>query len=156
MKTLSESLTDFFIQEIKNEFRFPLEGRLQILADVDHYKASEDHSVWLQKQQKAPEMAEVYWDGEWIMDFQLDTEKSIIFAIFWNGFYKAYEQNRIRLNQGLADTEFKDINVMIESNKKKLPKPQTALEKEAEKIIAEIKEDSNGTQDATRSNPGGN
>lgn len=156
MQSLSESLTKFFINEIKNEFRFSLDDRLQVLADVDHYKASEDHSVWLQKKGKAPEMAEVYWDGEWIMDFDLNTEKSIIFALFWNGFYKAYEQNRIRLNQGLADTEFKDLNVMIESNKKKLPKPQTAVEREAEKIIAEIKEESNGTIPAPKPYTGGN
>lgn len=143
MQTISDGLTAFFIQEIKNEFQFPLIGRLEVLADVDHYKASEDHSVWLQKKDKAPKMAEVYWDGEWIMDFDLSTEKSIIFALFWNGFYKAYSQNRIRLNQGLADTEVKDINVMIEANKKKLPKPQTAVEREAEKIIAELKEEHN-------------
>lgn len=147
--TLSESLTKYFIEEIKNDFRFPLEGRLQVLADVDHFNSNVDESVWLQKKQKAPEMAEVYWDGEWIIDFQLDTEKSIVMALFWNGFYKAYEQNRIRLNQGLADTEFKDINVMIESNKKRLPVPKTALEQEAEKIIAEIKEERNESKTTT-------
>jgi len=143
MTTLSDGLTAFFIQEVKNDFQFPIEGRLQVLADIDHYKASEDESVWLQNKNRAPKMAEVYWDGEWIVDFDVNTEKSIIIALFWNGFYKAYEQNRIRLNKGLADTEFKDINVMIESNKKKLPEPKTAVEREAEKIIAEINEERN-------------
>lgn len=147
--TISDSLTKYFIDELKNEFRFSLEGRLQVIADIDHFNPGVDESVWLQKKDRAPKMAEVYWDGEWIIDFSLDTEKSIVVALFWNGFYKAYEQNRIRLNQGLAATEPKDINVMIEANKKKLPEPKTAVEREAEKIIAEINEERNAAKPTT-------
>lgn len=140
MSQESDHVTKYFIGEIQKEFNFPIEDRLAVVLDTDHFKSSEDHSVWLQAQGKAPKMAEVYWDGEWIIDFALETEKSIVMALFWNGFYKAYTNGRIRLNQGLASAEYQSIESMIESSKKKvtITKPESEMDRQVNQILAEI------------------
>lgn len=154
-KSFASFVREKFYDEVQKEFKFSIKGRLVVIADTEHYKASVDESVWLQKKGTAPTMFEVYWDNEWIIDFSTETEQEIVFALFWNGFYKAYAENRIRLNEGLAEKEVKDINVMIESSKKAL-KPAANLspvEREAEKIIAEINAERKKEKDAIKTAP---
>ena len=152
-KSASDKMTEEFISLVQKDFEFPLIGRLEVIADVDHYKASEDESVWLQKKSDAPKMFEVYWDGEWIIDFAFETEISITLAIFWQGFLKAYSEGTISLNKGIATQKSDDINELIKQNQKRLDKQQLTLasptEKLADEIIAGIESDQNDSPTAT-------
>ncbi len=152
--TASDKMTKAFIDLIQGEFKFPLLGRLEVIADVDHYKPGEDESVWMQKKGIAPQMFEVYWDGEWIMDFAHETEIEITIALFWQSFLKAYEANRIRLVEGMAELEPKDQNLdnLLSYHKKKLvkrPATQSPTDKVADLIVDGIKKESHGSKTAT-------
>ena len=152
--TESDKMTKAFIDMIQKEFKFPLLGRLEILADVDHFRKGEDESVWLQSKGKAPEMYEVYWDGEWLMDFAHATEVEITMAIFWQAFLKAYQENRIRLIEGLADLEPKDqtLDNLISTTKKRLVTRTSATSQDnrlADRVVTEIVKESRGNKNAT-------
>lgn len=151
LKSFPQHVREQFKHEIQKEFNFSIDKRLVVIADTEQYKASVDESVWLQKGEKAPKMFEVYWDSEWIMDFSTDTEKEIVFALFWNGFYKAYTENRIRLNQGLAESEPKMLDTLFASNKKRLDSVKTSspLDKEADAILAEIAKEKSASKPAS-------
>lgn len=143
-------------RKLQESFEFPLTDRLQIIADVEHYKASEDESVWLQKQGKAPTMFEVYWDGVWLIDFATDVEIGIVIALFWQGFRKAYEEKRISLMKGaLMEPDGMDFSKFAKASDKNLVLPKTSesqLDRESNSIITEIEKERNGINTAPRPN----
>lgn len=91
------------IDLLKKDFDFDISKRITVLCDLDQFKKKEDESVWLQDKQVAPKMYEVYWDGEWIIDFADDVEPQIVYALFWQGFLRKYKAGKVFLNETIGE-----------------------------------------------------
>ncbi len=123
--------------------------RITVLADLDHFNAKEDESVWLQKKGKADEYFEIYFDEVWICDFKESESPKTVRVRFLKGFLNAYEAEDISINKGLAQAK-RDAKVLREQKRKddeisavaQLP-ASTPEEKLSKEIITELVKEKN-------------
>ncbi len=81
---------------------FELLKRITVKLDEEQFNSKEDESVWLQKHGKAPFVCEVYFDNVWMCDLHETDTHNMLRVKFLKGFEKAYDNNKIRLNQLLG------------------------------------------------------
>lgn len=114
-------------QLLQPDFEFDITDRIEVISDLDHYKASEDPFVWGEREGKIPEHYEVYWDGEWVLDFNEGTPPTRVYVEFLKRFAELYQQGKVHMNKFLTEHEQQmDIEKMVKKEKAK---------KELEKLI---------------------
>lgn len=88
---------DRIVSELQPHFKFNLNDRIVVKADVNQFNKKEDESVWKQAKGLAPNYYEVYWDGVWLFDFSENEPVEFVIQKFWLGFRNAYDSEQIHL-----------------------------------------------------------
>lgn len=130
---------------IANDFNFSVKDRLHIAADVAMFRKGEDEGIW--KQAKTGEFEyEVYWDGEQISSFSVNTDKDVAYRDFWLGFQKAYQDKRIFINPVMYEIEKEYTKKQEKEKKDRLEalgkKARTPEEKLVHEAIVQAQEES--------------
>lgn len=163
MKSQNAEIKKQVIENIKADMStfgiadFELINRITVKLDTEQFKASEDESVWLQKEGKAPFVCEVYFDNVWMCDLHESDSHNKLKHKFFKGFLSAYESNKIRLNQllGVQLDEMKNeavrqANKELKQSIEALPTstPEEKMSKEIVKEIVEEKQNDTSTPTA--------
>lgn len=163
MKSQNAEIKKQVIENIKTDMAtfgivdFELVNRITVKLDTEQFKASEDESVWLQKEGKAPFVCEVYFDNVWMCDLHESDSHNKLKHKFFKGFLSAYEANKIRLNQLLGvqldemkNEAVKQANKELKQSIEALPTstPEEKMSKEIVKEIVEEKQNDTSTPTA--------
>lgn len=134
---------DLFIQLVSGDFDTKdWNDRLQLIADVNHFKYMEDESVWMQARGRLSNWFEVYFDGVWICDFTDDDNTATVRLKFLKGFMDKYEKGEITLNTKKELTDH-DIESVVDKTLRDLKseKPKTEEDHIINEVVTELLED---------------
>lgn len=129
-------------QVIKQFFNFNIDGRVTVVADLDHYNKKEDKFIWEQSKDKTSKWYEAYWDNVWCCDFSEKATPQQVGVEFMKGFVKAYEKGEVGLNTP-KDIETFDANKVIDEEIKKIKSKKVTNEADSiqQDVIVELLED---------------
>ncbi len=116
---LSEAaqIEDFLYRELQKHFSKKLvdvRERIRLVPDLYKFK-TEDPYFWGQAKGKIPQHYSLYFDDEFVCDFDSTHPPEAILLQFWRGLTQLYEQRKIYFDKGLYKAE-EDI---IKDEKKK-------------------------------------
>ncbi len=158
MKASNKEIKDSVIANIRKDMaefginEFELRERISVRLDTEQFNFKEDESVWMQKQDKAPFVCEVYFDDCWCCDLHESDSHTQLIKKYFNGFLRGYELNKIRLNRFLAEIQdAQTVKEEKEAEKKAidaLPN-STPEEKIAKEIVIEIAQEKNADPHST-------
>lgn len=131
---------------IQPHFKFNINQRISVRADVKQFKIKEDEGVWAQAKGKRPHYFEIYWDGEWISDFDTQTIGGNILYSFLKGFAKKYEDGLININTADKYKEIEEKQNTEKMIEDAIKEQKTMLKKDenedvASNVVVELLED---------------
>jgi len=131
---------------LQPHFKFDISKRISVRADVKQFKIKEDEGVWKQAKGKRPHYFEIYWDSEWISDFDTKTIGGHILYSFLKGFAKKYEDGLININTLDKYKEIEDKQNTEKMIDDAIKEQQTMVKKDeneqiASNVVVELLED---------------
>lgn len=124
--------TEAVIMLLQPSFEFDLRDRITTRADPNQFARLEDPTIYQQAEGNAPTFYEVYWDNEWICDFDSTMSPNVFMKVFFEGFYDAYAQEKVSFTPP-EETQREDKLEKQLKKAKKLPDstPEEQLSKQA-------------------------
>ena len=119
---------------IQREFSMNLSDRLRVIAEVDRYRWKEDESVWKQKRERSALAYEVYFDREFVANFDISEDPDAVYLKIMTSIRDLYKTKKIFFNKQMYVIEDEKRIAEQKKNEFKLP---TAVTPE-EKIINEV------------------
>lgn len=140
----TDKTQEYVVNILQPHFKFDISTRLEVKADVNQFRVMEDKSVWEQSVGKRPNYFEVYWDSEWISDFDENTPNRRFVLDFFKGFHKSYEAGRIHLNtpEELQEYQTKEtIEDAIRQAKKEQDQAKSEIDRLSKEVTVEVLKD---------------
>jgi hypothetical protein len=132
------SIEDFLYRELQKHWAVKLVNvreRIRLIPDLYKFKAGEDPFFWAQAGGKLPRHYCVYFDNEFVCDFDSTYLPQAILLQFWRGLLKLYQERKIYFDKSLYKAEDELIKDAAKSNEHKR---KTRLKKL--KVAPEVKE----------------
>lgn len=134
--TLILTVKDQFLRELGKHFepKLNMNKRIQIVSDLQMFKAKEDKAVLAQLRGTAPEYFTVYLDNEFISSFTAQQTPSQALLSFWKGLKEKYKAGAVRLTPP-------ELRIEQKTEKKdplKDVKADTKERKMAKEIVARV------------------
>lgn len=142
-------IKDQFLQLIRKDFSpdIEIEKRIRIISDLEMFRAGEDKSVWQQSKGQRAKVYQVYFDDEYICNFNDDDILQAVYLLFWRGMKAKYEKGMIRLDplwkkqeeERVAEEE-KKIKESVEKEETRKERKKKAKSKIALDIVQKLED----------------
>ena len=126
---------------------FDFENRFRVIADTEMFNAKGDEYLWKQDRGDIATVFQVYFDGEFMVSFDEDTDFRVLLPNFFKAFKDKYSRGLIHLikEQYKIDYEVKKMEEEDLVSKVKKIKATTPNEKMAKEVLLNVAKDQNKT-----------
>ncbi len=113
--------------------------RIRLIPDLYKFR-TEDPYIWAQSKGRTPQHYALYFDSEFVCDFDSSYLPQAVLLVFWRGLTKLYNERKIYFDKALYKSEDQIIKdeIKVKKHKRKEQIRKMNIPEEAKEVITQL------------------